>query len=95
VALSGRLLLIDVETAQANPLLNFFFGDPNTRGGVRVAAKRIGTGTKAEVVVGSGTDLPSLVRAYPGTLPPPNTEPFPNQTIDPYGLVLPDGVYVG
>lgn len=95
VALSGRLLLTSVATAQTSPLMNFFFGNPITRGGVRVAAKLTGAGTRAEVVVGSGSNLPSLVRVYPGTIPPPNTEPIPSQTIDPYGQTLVNGVFVG
>jgi hypothetical protein len=96
IALSGRLLAGGAVTqAQGGLLASFFLGDPNSRGGVRVAAKLTGgTGTHAEIVAASGDNQPSLVRAYFGALTP-GGEPFPSQTIDPYGQVLPGGVFVG
>jgi hypothetical protein len=60
---------------------------------VRVAAKEIGIGTRAEIVVGSGENLPSLVRVEFGQLT--GGEPNGFQDINPYGQVLPGGVYVG
>jgi hypothetical protein len=94
LAISGRLMVTSgVGFAQAVPLANFFFGNPNDRGGVRVAAKEIGIGTRAEIVLGSGENLPSRVRVEFGQLT--GGEPNAFQDIDPYGLVLPGGVFVG
>jgi hypothetical protein len=95
IGISGRLLTQNgVEAAQANLIASFFAGDVNTRGGIRVAVKNIGIGTRDEIVTGSGVAQPSQVRAYFG-LPIRGVEPTQFQVIDPYGVVLPDGVYVG
>ena len=96
LVLSGRLLTTaGVAAAQAAPIANFFAGDPNTRGGVRVAAKPIGIGTKAEVVTGSGEFLFSDVRVFLGASATPIVQPTSFQEINPYNQVLPGGVYVG
>ncbi|MDB5310122.1 MAG: Flagellar hook-length control protein FliK [Gemmataceae bacterium] len=84
----------DTAAAEASPLANFFYGDPTTRGGVRVAAKPTGTG-KADVVVGSGEGLPSKVRVYDAnTLNPPGA-PTGFQDLDPFGTAIAGGVFVG
>ena len=94
--LSGRLMTaFSVSVAQTSPLEDFFYGDPTTRGGVRVAAKPTGLGTRDEVVVGSGAGLPSKVRVYSGFTAGGTAEPRPFQDIDPFGRTLADGVYVG
>jgi hypothetical protein len=95
IGISGRLLTQNgVEAAQANLVASFFAGDVNTRGGIRVAVKSVGIGSRDEIVTGSGVAQPSQVRAYFG-LPIRGVEPTQFQVIDPYGVVLPDGVYVG
>jgi hypothetical protein len=48
------------------PLANFFGGDPNNRGGIRVAVKNLDGDRKADVVVGDGTGAGSAVTAYLG-----------------------------
>jgi hypothetical protein len=96
LVLSGRTLTtIGVAQAQGTPLLNFFAGDPNGRGGVRVAAKPVGSLARSEVVAASGENTASQVRVYFGTTPSATGEPTPFQTIDPYAQVLPGGIYVG
>ncbi len=95
IAMSGRLLTLGGAGAAQNDLVSSFFaGDPNTRGGIRVAAKPTGIGARAEIVTGSGINLPSQVRAYFGQ-PIPRGEPAQFQAIDPYRVVLADGIYVG
>jgi hypothetical protein len=95
LAISGRILVAaGADAAEGAPLANFFVGDPTTRGGVRVAAKPTGIGTRANIVVGSGEDLFSDVRVYFGVIPP-SGEPTPFQDINPYNQVLAGGVYVG
>ena len=43
---------------------NFFAGDPNTRGGARVAFTSSSVGSTANLIVGAGSDSGSTVRAY-------------------------------
>ena len=96
LVLGGRLIATkNLAAAQTTPVENFFFGDPNGRAGVRVAAKSNGIGTRAEVVAATGRNLPSRVRVYTNGTPVANVEPTPFQEIDPYGRVMADGVYVG
>jgi hypothetical protein len=98
-----RVLVLDGKTlstkgataAQAAPLANFFYGDGNSRGGVRVAATSVAGSTKADIVVGSGEGLASAVRVYPGANVTPAGEPTGFQDLDPFGQVLPGGVFVG
>jgi hypothetical protein len=80
--------------AQAAPVGNFFVeGNTADRGGVRVAAKDADGDDQADVVTGSGANLPARVHVYLGRNP--LGEPAA-QVIDPFGgAVLADGVYVG
>jgi hypothetical protein len=48
------------------PLGNYFAGDPNSRGGVRVAVKDLDGDERADVVAGAGTSIGSRVTAYLG-----------------------------
>jgi hypothetical protein len=94
--LDGKLLsTTGVVAAYAAPLANFFFGDPNSRGGVRVATVDADGDNKADVAVGSGEGLPSQVRVYFGKTIAPGGEPSGSQDLDPFGQVLPGGVFVG
>jgi hypothetical protein len=96
LVLSGQVLQTgNVTAAQANPLDNFFFGDPLNRGGVRVASKPLFGLGRDVLVAATGEDTASLVRVYSGQSTSADGEPTPNQTIDPYGQTLPGGVYVG
>jgi hypothetical protein len=63
---------------------------------VQVAAKDVDGDQFADVVTGSGQGLPSEIRLYRGTTLNANgVTPSPDQVIDPYGVVLPGGVFVG
>ena len=61
-AFSGKALLSNQYDVRAN----FFGGDPNNRGGVRVAVKDLDGDAKADLVVGSGTGAGSRVTGYHG-----------------------------
>src|SRR5438067_1979201 len=94
--LDGKLLSAgDVNGAYASPVANFFFGDGADRGGVRVAVKDADADGRADVVVGSGEGLASRVRVYSGKSVTASGEPSSFQDLDPFGQVLPGGVFVG
>src|SRR5205814_190427 len=96
LVLDGKLLSAgDVNGAYASPVANFFFGDGADRGGVRVAVKDADADGRADVVVGSGEGLASRVRVYSGKSVTASGEPSSFQDLDPFGQVLPGGVFVG
>jgi hypothetical protein len=73
---------------------NFFAGDENTRGGVRIAAVNLDGDKYADVITGSGDGVRSEVRLYTGSkLAVGNATPA--QSIDPFGADLVNGVFVG
>ena len=61
-AFSGKGLLGGQQTV----LANFFAGDVNSRGGVRVAVKNLDGDARADLVVGAGTAAGSRVTSYAG-----------------------------
>src|SRR5262249_15490457 len=61
--LSGRALMQGDQT----PVLNFFAGDVESRGGVRVAVKHLDNAGKADLVTGAGPGAGSRVTAYVGS----------------------------
>jgi hypothetical protein len=61
-ALSGKDLLAGTQTVVAN----FFAGDPNSRGGVRLAVKDLDGDNRADLVAGVGPGAGSHVTAYAG-----------------------------
>jgi hypothetical protein len=61
-ALSGKGLLSGTQTQ----LANFFAGDVNNRGGIRVAVKNLDGDARADLVVGSGMGGGSRVTGYLG-----------------------------
>jgi uncharacterized delta-60 repeat protein len=83
-----RLLKMNGES-----LADFFADDETLRGGARVAVKDTDGDGLAELIVGSGPGIPSKVQVYLRTGLPVSAGP--DQTLDPFGLTLPDGVYVG
>jgi hypothetical protein len=97
LALDGKMLASGTVTAAyAAPVANFFFGDPNSRGGVRVATRTDGPGTKAELIVASGEGAASQVRVYAGGSVTPTGQPSSFVDLTPFGgAPLTDGVYVG
>jgi hypothetical protein len=76
-------------------IANFFAGDSNTRGGVRVAIRDVDKDAFADLVTGSGDNLPSDVRMYRGTTLQTVAAPSPDQTINPFNAVVAGGVFVG
>ena len=67
LVVSGRkLLAAGPAAAVADPVANFFAGDPNNRGGVRVAGKNLDRDRYADVVAGAGEGGGSGVTAYLG-----------------------------
>ena len=59
---SGNALLVNAQI----PVGDFFAGDPNSRGGVRVAVKDLDGDNRADIISGSGTAAGSKVTAYFG-----------------------------
>ena len=61
-ALSGKDLVAGTQTQVAN----FFAGDTNNRGGIRVAIKNLDGDNQADLVIASGTGAGSRVTGYLG-----------------------------
>lgn len=102
IADAGRLLEAgsfgNLDNVPSVTIANFFAGDPNTRGGVRVAVRQMGdTQSSITVITGSGDNLSSQVRTYPAAsvLSSPGSPSLLQEPIDPFGTVLASGVYVG
>jgi hypothetical protein len=64
LAFSGKDLTATQQ--KETPLANFFGGDVNSRGGIRLAVKDLDSDNLADLVVGSGTGSGSKVTAYLG-----------------------------
>ena len=78
------------------PQADFFVnGDTDSRTGIRVATKDVDGDAKADVIVGSGEGQAAQIRVYAGKTVTGRTEPAPLQDLDPFGLVLTEGVFVG
>ena len=65
ISLSGVDLLAG-KADQSARAINFFAGDVNARGGIRVTAKNLNNDANADLVVGDGTDAGSRVTGYSG-----------------------------
>jgi len=74
---------------------NFFAGDSDLRGGVRLALRDADGDGEADLVTGSGEGEPSRVRVYRAANLLANPSPAADQELDPFGAVLADGVFVG
>jgi len=90
LAFDGKSLLTDTHTN----LANFFGGDVNSRGGIRVAVKNLDGDTKADLVVGSGTGAGSRVTSYLGKNITPNGTPITQFDFDAISGFT-GGVFVG
>jgi trimeric autotransporter adhesin len=65
ISLSGVDLLAGKADGSTRAI-NFFAGDVNARGGIRVTAKNLNNDANADLVVGDGTDAGSRVTGYSG-----------------------------
>ena len=75
-------------------LANFFGGDANSRGGIRVAAKDLDGDDRADVLVGAGADSGSRVTAYLGSTITPGATPPEALAFDAFAGFT-GGVFVG
>lgn len=89
-AYSGKALLGNVYEERAN----FFAGDPENRGGVRLAVKDLDGDTQADLVTGAGTGAGSRTTAYLGKEIGPNGQPPAALDFDAFGGFT-VGVFVG
>jgi hypothetical protein len=74
---------------------NFFAGSDSSRGGVRVAVRDVDRDGRGDVVTGSGTGEHSIVRVYMDQALLASSAPQPTQEFDPFGGVIPGGIWVG
>ena len=65
-AAQGTFSTLNDAAVSGAGLANFFAGDPNNRGGVRVAVKNLDADGKADLIIGSGTGAGSHVTSYTG-----------------------------
>jgi autotransporter-associated beta strand protein len=88
-----------VNLANGLVLNNFFSGDGNSRGGVRVAMRDADLDGLADLVTASGTNEPSQIRIYTDTSVAAvfgtSSEPSGPQVIDPFSALLPGGIWIG
>ncbi len=91
----GGVVSLDDPAAQVAQLANFFAGDPNNRGGIRVAVAHLDSSNKAELVVGAGQGDGSNVTAYTaGAITANPARPAPEFTFDAFPGFT-GGVFVG
>lgn len=89
-ALSGADILNGMET----PLANFFAGDPENRGGVRLTAKNLDGDDLADLVVGAGNGAGTQLTRYLGKDITPNGTPPEHGSFDAFPGFT-DGIFVG
>lgn len=87
---SGKQLLLGAEQV----LANFFAGDPEQRGGIRVAAANLDNDNRADLIAGSGTGPHSLVTGYLGKDFPVRGAAPESYSVDAFSE-FEGGVYVG
>jgi hypothetical protein len=97
---SGKALLAaggfgNLDAAPSARLADFFAGDPNLRGGVRLALRDADGAGRADLLTGSGEGEPSRVRVFKSARLLTFLSPPADQEIDPFGATLADGVFVG
>ena len=74
-------------------LANFFAGDVNSRGGIRVAARDLDGDSKADLITGSGDGTTGIVNVYNAAQLLSQTNPVPFLTQTPFANS--NGVFVG
>jgi len=93
LVVSGVDLLLNPVAAVAAPLYDFFAGPEDERGGVRVASKDLDGNGLADLITGSGENRsPGQLRVFLGS---PATMLLPAASVDPFGPVTLDGIFVG
>lgn len=92
VLLTGQFDTTDPNEAQ---IANFFAGDPENRGGVRVSVKELDGDSRADILVGLGTGAGSRVTAYAGTSVVAEAEPTELFAFDAFDAPPTGGIYVG
>jgi hypothetical protein len=89
-ALDGQAL---TTTGTLVPLANYFAGDPNNRGGIRVASRLVTGDNLADIVTGDGDGTPGTVRLFAGNSLLGGSF-APTLSLSPFGSI-PGGVFVG
>ena len=92
LALSGQALAN--ESGRQSQLANFFAGDPENRGGVRVATSNLDGDNRADLVTGSGSGAQNRVTTYAGKTIPIDGTPKVFATYDPF-TEFNGGLFVG
>jgi len=93
VALSGNDLL-RLAPSEARMVANFFGGDVENRGGIRIVTRDLDGDNRADLVVGDGTGAGSRVTGYLGKHMVPNATPPEHFAFDGYPG-FEGGVFVG
>jgi len=73
---------------------NFFAGNTENRGGIRVTAKNLDGDNRADLVVGDGTGAGSRLSAYAGSAIPTDGTPNELYSFDAFAGFN-NGIYVG
>ncbi len=91
-AIDGKSL---TETATQVQLANFFAGEPENRGGIRVAARDVDNDGFDEIITGAGENNGSEVNIFAGLDLPVNGLPDVLATFDAFEATFTGGVFVG
>jgi len=89
-ALSGR----DLANGTQTPVANFFAGDPNGRGGVRVGVANLDGDNRADLITGAGKNSGSNVTTYAGSAVTSSDNPSSLRAFDAFPGFN-GGVFVG
>jgi hypothetical protein len=93
LAFSGKALTAAGNQTETQ-LANFFGGDPNSRGGIRLSVKDLDGDNRADLVVGAGAGAGSRVTSYLGKAIPTDGPPAENYAFEAVGGFK-GGVFVG
>mgnify|MGYP002780690700 CR=1 FL=1 len=92
---AGGFGTLDNPSVAGLTIANFFAGNDQNRGGVRVSATDLDRDGLSEVFTGSGDGEQSTVRRYNGTAVQASSSPSPAVVFDPFGVIIAGGVFVG